>query len=110
MRLLLNNIYLSRAGLLYIYVIMHKSSFRLETTQLRSFLALQNLISALPPEAWGGPDNLATVWVSLCALPVAGEHIIGVQRTLADKLLGYGIDVSNYTNLKCNDCYYRCFC
>ena len=66
----------------------------LETVQLRSFLTLQNLISALPPEAWGGSDNLATVWMTLCALPVAGEHIIGVQRALADKLFGCGVNVS----------------
>lgn len=64
----------------------------LETVQLRSFLTLQNLISALPPEAWGGSDNLATVWMTLCALPVAGEHIIGVQRALADKLFGCGVN------------------
>lgn len=75
-------------------------SHRLNALQDHSLMALQNLISALPPSGWGGGDSMAAMWSSLLTLLEAGgeflhgEAIAGALMVLIEKLNTLGVEVS----------------
>ena len=72
----------------------HLSLSSVHDVRQHSLLTLQNLLSALPVEGWGGTDNLVSIWSSLFTLPVEGDLLVGVLLVLANKLNGLGVNVS----------------
>ena len=75
------------------------TSLRLSSVQSSALIALQNLISSLPVESWGGADNVVILWHSLFNLPEGYTDdtfpVVGVLLVLARKMSTLGlIDVS----------------
>lgn len=58
--------------------------------QSRSLIALQNLITVLPEERWGGASGWNTIWTSLFSHCTANcsdlSALVGAVQALAEKL------------------------